>query len=31
MVRLHVVIGLPLFPFPSDVHLRATFVMHRKD
>ena len=27
MVRLHVVFGLPLFLFPSGVHLRATFVM----
>jgi hypothetical protein len=27
MVRLHVVFGLPLFRFPSGVHLRATFVM----
>ena len=31
MVRLHVVIGLPLFPFPSGVHLRATFVMSLDD
>ena len=27
MVRLHVVFDLPLFLFPSGVHLRATFVM----
>ena len=27
MVCLHVVFGLPLFLFPSGVHLRATFVM----
>ena len=27
MVRLHVVFGLPLFLFPSGVHLSATFVM----
>ena len=27
MVRFHVVFGLPLFLFPSGVHLRATFVM----
>jgi hypothetical protein len=27
MVRLHVVFGLPLFLFPSDVHLKAIFVM----
>ena len=27
MVHIHVVFGLPLFLFPSDVHLKATVVM----
>jgi hypothetical protein len=31
MVCLHVVFGLPLFLFPSGVHLRDTFVMSSDD